>query len=274
MTAVDRRLTPATDRMAHHSLIGRIEGRRFTEGEARAVILPLVDLLSAPNGSRDRQLWLGDGFTVIDRDVGHVFGFAAKDGYCGWLPEAATGPAIVPTHWVASCGTHLYDAARVQARDLAALPMGARLVVTGHSGSFAETPLGFVPLTHLCALDDRPRDPVAVAEMFLGTPYLWGGNSRAGMDCSGLVQVAYLACGRPCPADSDLQLALGQPLGPRDPLQRGDLLFWKGHVAMITGPDLLIHANGHSMDVRHEPTDACIARIAAQGGGVIQRARP
>ena len=272
---MDRRLTPATDRMAHCSLIGQIKGRAFTEGEVRSVAEPLVDLLSARGGPRDRQLWLGDGFTVIDRDQGHAFGFAAKDGYCGWLPEAALGPPTTPTHWIASAASQLYDGPKVQARDIAALPMGAKMTVTGTTGAFAETPLGFVPMVHVRPLGDWNDDPVTVAEMFLGTPYLWGGNSHAGLDCSGLVQGAYLACGRSCPADSDLQRTLGQPLETGAPVQRGDLLFWKGHVAMVTGPDRLIHANAHSMTVAHEPAEACISRIAAQGGGpVMHRARP
>lgn len=272
---MDRRLTPATDRMAHHSLIGRIEGRTFIEGEALSVTLPMVDLLSAPGGPRDRQLWLGDGFTVIDRERGHAFGMAAKDGYCGWLPEAALAPATQPTHWVANVASHLYDAPKVQARDRAALPMGAKVTVTGATNAFAETPHGFVPLVHLLTMGQWRDDPATVAEMFLGTPYLWGGNSRAGLDCSGLVQGAHLACGRACPADSDLQLAMGQPLEPDTPLQRGDLVFWKGHVAMVTSPDRLIHANAHSMSVAHEPIAACIDRIAGQGGGpVLHRARP
>lgn len=272
---MDRRLTPATDRMAHRSLIGRIEGRAFTEGEVLSVTLPLVDLLAAPDANRDRQMWLGDGFTAIDRKHGHAFGFAHKDGYCGWLPEAALGTLIAPTHWVAATGSHLYDGPRVQARDIAALPMGARLAVTGQQAGFYETRAGFVPAAHVRALGEWFTDPVAVAEMYLGTPYLWGGNSRAGLDCSGLVQVAHLACGRACPADSDLQQSLGDPLTPTDHLQRGDLLFWQGHVAMIVDDRRLIHANAHSMNVAYELTNACIARIAAQGGGpVIQRRRP
>lgn len=272
---MDRRLTPATDRMAHRSLIGRIEGRAFTEGEASSVTLPLVDLLATPGGARDRQLWLGDGFTVIDRRADHAFGFAHKDGYCGWLPEAALGPPILATHWVAATGSHLYDGPRVQTRDIAALPMGARLSVTGATDTFAETPLGFVPAVHLRPIGQWHDDPVMVAGMFLGSPYLWGGNSRAGLDCSGLVQVAHLACGRACPADSDLQQSVGDALMPTVPLQRGDLLFWQGHVAMVVDEHRLIHANAHSMTVAHEPTDACMARIAVQGGGpVIARRRP
>jgi cell wall-associated NlpC family hydrolase len=270
---MDRRLTPATDRMAHHSLIGRIDGRAFTEGEDMAVAEPLADLLAEPGGARERQLWLGDGFTVIDRDRGHAFGFAAKDGYCGWLAEPALGPLTAPTHWVASTASHLYDAPKVQARDLAALPMGARLTVTSQSGNFAETPLGCVPWMHLRPLDQMYDDPVSVAEMFLGTPYLWGGNSRAGLDCSGLVQMAFLACGRPCPADSDLQQALGRPIDQGKDLQRGDLLFWKGHVAMVVDSQRLIHANAHAMAVTHERIAPCITRIAGQGGGPVLHCR-
>jgi cell wall-associated NlpC family hydrolase len=272
---MDRRLTPATDRLAHHSLIGRIEGRGFTEGECRSVILPLVDLQASRGGPRDRQLWLGDAFTVIDRRDGHAFGMASKDGYCGWLPEAALGDPGTPTHWVASIASNLYRGPKVQEPDLAALPMGASLAVTGHAGAFSQTPLGFVPTAHLRAIGDWYDDPVAVAETMLGTPYLWGGNSRLGLDCSGLVQLAHLACGRPCPADSDLQQVTGRALGAQDPLQRGDLLFWRGHVAMVVDATRLIHANAHSMTVAHEPTADAITRIAAQGGGpVTHRRRP
>ncbi len=272
---MDKRLTPATDRMAHYSLIGRIEGRAFTEGEVLAVAEPLVDLLAQPGGARERQLWLGDGFTVIDRARGHAFGFATKDGYCGWLPELALGQASLATHWVASTGSHLYDAPKVQARDQAALPMGARLRVTGQTGSFAETSLGYVPMVHLHRMGQMHGDPVTVAEMFLGAPYLWGGNSRAGLDCSGLVQLAFLACGRDCPADSDLQQALGLPIDQDERLQRGDLMFWKGHVALVVDSRRLIHANAHAMAVTHEQIAPCIARIAGHSGGeVLQRKRP
>lgn len=272
---MDRRLTPATPRAAHVSLQGRVPAERFVEGEPLRVILPLVDLLAGPGGARERQLWLGDGFTVIDRDQGHAFGFAQKDGYCGWLPEGALGTGPAPTHRVASLGTHAYAEPRVQARAQAALTMGAQVAVLAAGPAWASTPLGFVPAAHLRALEDPEPDPVAVAQRFLGTPYLWGGNSRGGLDCSGLVQVAYLACGRPCPADSDLQQAIGAPLAPDAALQRGDLLFWKGHVAMVEGKRRLIHANGHSMSVAEEGIAAAIRRIRAQGGGeVVARRRP
>jgi cell wall-associated NlpC family hydrolase len=152
--------------------------------------------------------------------------------------------------------------------------LGAQLAVTALHGKWAETSSGFVPACHLLPLGTHLTDPVSVAESMAGAPYLWGGNSRAGIDCSGLAQVAHLACGISCAGDSDLQKIIGQEIAADAVLRRGDLLFWKGHVALIVDADRLIHANGHSMSVAYENTEACIARILAQEGrGVTHRRR-
>jgi hypothetical protein len=270
---MDRRFWPATERFAHDSLRGKIEGVAFVAGEARQVAMPLVDLQRKPNGVRERQLLRGDRFTVIEDVGGWIFGFAERDGYCGWVRGGALFAPREVSHWVASCGTHIYAEPRVQAFS-DALPMRAGVKVIGMSGAFAEVEGGFVPAAHLRAMGDWLADPVAVAEMFVGTPYLWGGNSRAGIDCSGLVQAAWLACGRDCPADSDLQQGMGEALPEDAALRRGDLIFWKGHVALVVDETRLIHANGHSMDVRHEGIAEAVARITAQGGGpVVARRR-
>lgn len=270
---MDRRLTPATARVAHVSLRGRIEAPEWTEGQALRLSVPLADLLRAPGGARERQLLLGESFTVIDRQDGHAFGFAVKDGYCGWLPEAALADTAQPTHWVATPGTHLYPEPRVQAPEIAALSLGCRVSVLSLGPKWAETTQGFIPVPHLRALGDWRADPVAVAESLLGTPYLWGGNARAGIDCSGLVQVAHAACGIGLPGDSDLQEAAGTPLDEAAALQRGDLIFWKGHVAMIVDAARLIHANGQSMSVAYEDTAACIGRVLALEGQPVRARR-
>lgn len=261
---MDRRLTPATDRVAHVSLQGVIDGREFTIGQRHRIAVPLADLLAKPEGARERQLWLGEAFTVIDRAEGHAFGFAEKDGYCGWLPESALTADHPVTHWVATPGTHLYAVPRVQAHELAALPMGAEVQVLDQTTTFTQTPHGSVPTPHLLPLAQRLDDPVKVAEMFLHSPYLWGGNSRAGLDCSGLVQISHHACGIKMPGDADLQEQVGHSV--QDTPQRGDLMFWKGHVAMAVDDTTLIHANGHTMSVAYEGIDACIRRIEAADG--------
>lgn len=270
---MDSRTTPATARIAHASLRGKIDGVPVTDGKPLRVVQPLADLLKTPNGDRLRQLWLGEDFTVIDRDQGHAFGFAHKDGYRGWLLATALGEAPDPSHWVASPSTVLYPEPRTQSREVALLPMGARLRVSGQSGKFSETPLGFVPTCHLREIGDWHKDPVTVAEKFLHTPYLWGGNSRAGIDCSGLVQAAYLACGMRCAGDSDMQQDIGHLIAEADGLRRGDLLFWKGHVAIVADAQRLIHANGQTMSVAYENIADCIARILDQDGGYVTHRR-
>jgi cell wall-associated NlpC family hydrolase len=247
---MDRRLTPATLRIAHSSLKGVVDVPVYTDGTPMRVAQPVADLLRAPAGARERQL------------------------YCGWLPDAALSRGPAPTHWIASPGTHLYPEPKVQAPEICALSLGAQLAVTALHGKWAETSSGFVPACHLLPLGTHLTDPVSVAESMAGAPYLWGGNSRAGIDCSGLAQVAHLACGISCAGDSDLQKIIGQEIAADAVLRRGDLLFWKGHVALIVDADRLIHANGHSMSVAYENTEACIARILAQEGrGVTHRRR-
>jgi cell wall-associated NlpC family hydrolase len=266
---MDKRLTPFSGRMALASLRGEVAAA-FTDGEAAQVVLPLADLLDKPGGVRQRQLLMGTDVTLIDRDQGHVFLQSRRDGYCGWLREAAVGKGPEPTHWVVAPGSHLYSEPLVQAPETANLSLGARVAVTGSWGAWASTPQGYLPLCHLRPIGQWAPDPVAVAESLLGTPYLWGGNSRNGLDCSGLVQVALHATGRDCPGDSDLQMQLGRGLAPNEVLKRGDLVFWKGHVALVVAPDLLIHANGSTMSVAYEGIREAVARISKGGGGLVQ----
>lgn len=268
----DRRVTPCSGRVAHLSLRDAVD-LPLTEGEEAFVLVPIADLLASPAGARDRQLLLGDALTVIDRDLGYVFVQAAKDGYCGWLAEDSVGAGMAPTHWVASPATHLFLEPRVQAKELAALSVGARLTVTGLAGAWAKTPYGFVPSSHLRRIGEWAEDPVSVAESLVGTPYLWGGNTRAGLDCSGLVQIAMNAAGLACSGDSDLQQVLGSDLPHGALMRRGDIIFWKGHVAIVVDGDQLIHANAHTMSVAYERIAAAKARIAAAGGGAVVATR-
>lgn len=269
---MDRRQTPYSGRKALMSLQGQLDAE-FVEGEAFRVNRPVIDLLKSPHGARDRQLLWGDKLLVIDRDQGQAFVQAQKDGFCGWIDETGLQPDYVPTHWVAARASHLYSGPKVQAAEICALPLGAEVQVTGFEGNFAITPQGCIPKMHLRALADRPTDPVTVAESLLGTPYLWGGNSHAGIDCSGLAQVSLLACGIPAPGDSDQQQVLGRELPATEPLQRGDLLFWKGHIALVADDDLMIHANGHTMNVAYEGISEGIQRIIDQNGGPVTHRR-
>jgi cell wall-associated NlpC family hydrolase len=271
----DRRFLRATDRVAHESLQGRIAGREFVPGRAAQIAVPLVDLCATPDGPRDRQVLMGTPFTVLEERGGHAFGFEGAHGYCGWLPLAALGPARDATHWLAVPASHLYPAPDLKRREIAALSLGARLMVEGEDNGFARTAEGWVWQRHLRPIGDWLGDPVAVARGFLGTPYLWGGDGYAGLDCSGLVHAARVACALPCPPDSDLQRALpGADIAEGAELP-GDLVFWRGHVAMVSAPGVIVHANAHHMAVVEEPLAEAVERIEAAGSGpVLRRLRP
>lgn len=271
----DRRSIPANERVVHVSLAAQPAGRRVTEGERRRIRLPVVDLCAAPGGPRDKQMLFGHAFRLLEAREGWGFGFDEGDGYVGWLPLDALAPDVTPTHRVRARATHLYTAPDIKASEREALSFASELAVEGEEGAFcAISGGGFVPRAHLEPLAARAEDPIAIAEMFLGTPYLWGGNSAFGIDCSGLVQLALRAAGQPCPRDSDQQEeTVGRAIETREDLRGGDLVFWKGHVGMMADEATLIHANAHHMAVVREPLAEARARIVAAGGGPVTSCR-
>ncbi len=272
---MDRRLTPANGRVAAALLEGRVAADKYVQGWTQSVILPVVDLCAQPHGARDRQLLLGAPVTVFEDHEGICFVQSNSDGYVGYIPHHALGEPAVMTHRVATPATHAYASDDLKSSNRMHLSFGAQVEVLNERHKFFETTHGFIPKKHLRPLSQPFSDPVTIAQMHCGAPYLWGGNSILGIDCSGLVQVGLRACDIACPADSDLQLAdLGHNIAQDAPLQRGDLLFWKGHVGLMVDPDTLLHANAHQMAVTYEPVANAILRIAAQGDGdVISRRR-
>jgi len=268
----DRRLVPANGRVAAARLIGQVVADRFSEGTAQTVAVPVADLLAAPDGARDRQLVYGEGIITYDTRDGWAFVEARRDGYVGYVAASALRDHVQATHAVSVPASHLYPAPDIKRTEALRLSFGSRVRIVSAAGNFFETEQGlFLPKPHVRPANRPFADPATAAQLLFGVPYLWGGNSVWGIDCSGLVQAALLAAGFACPGDSDLQAAgAGQPLDPSAPMQRGDLVFWPGHVAMAVDGDTLIHANAHHMAVAYEPLAAATARI----GTPTTRRRP
>jgi len=267
----DPRNTPARTDLAAAHLKGQIDAPRYVTGQDRMVATSSAPMTSQadPEAGLSSQLLRGEVFTVydIDDDTGLAWGQAQRDGYVGWIPNFMLEPVEVTTHHVTTLMTHCYPEPDLKTRPFDMLPMLSAVTVVDQEGKWLELSTGgWVPGRHLSeALPGG--DWVAIAERFIGVPYLWGGKTASGIDCSGLIQVALHAAGLDCPRDSDMQAALGADVnGPR---QRGDLAFWKGHVGVLVDADTLLHANAFAMATALEPFELACDRIAAQGGGAL-----
>jgi cell wall-associated NlpC family hydrolase len=282
MRAFDPRLTPARADLAARALEGKVAAARYVDGRVCEVIDPQAPLRGepAPDAPLLTEALKGERVTIYDTNAeGWAWGQLASDGYVGWLPANALAPAgAPPTHKVTALRTLAFPGPSIKLQPIEALPLGARLAVTRVEGSMAVTRSGgYVPMPHLAPIESYEGDFVAVAERFLGVPYLWGGKTVLGLDCSGLVQVAVTACGISCPRDSDMQEhALGKPVSvgtDLSALRRGDLLFWKGHVAIVRDHASLVHANAFHMAVAIEPIAEAIARIRGFGNEISSMRR-
>ncbi|WP_342108500.1 C40 family peptidase [Methylobacterium sp. SI9] len=272
--ALDPRLTPARTDIADERLRGRVEAARFVAGSPRRVTAPAAPLrrAPAPQAGLDTEALLGDAVTLYDAAEGFAFVQLARDGYVGYLPADSLGPVgPEPTHRVTALRTFLYPEPDLKRPVLAHLSLGARLVVTGEADAYLETPGGYVFARHCAPVAEHEPDYAATAMRLVGTPYLWGGRTTLGLDCSGLAQLCLDMAGLPCPRDADMQeRALGQAL-PLDfaGLRRGDLVFWRGHMGLMLDGETLIHANGHHMAVAVEPLADAVTRIQAHSYGAV-----
>jgi len=272
----DPRLTPARPDLAAKYLEGKIAAARFVSGEEFEVVEALAPLREAASSDATllTQALKGERVTIYDRNgEGFAWGQLNSDGYVGWLPDRALAkPAAAPTHKITSLRTFAFPGPSIKLPPADTLVMGDLVTVVREDSAFAVTREGwYLPRQHVGGIDRYESDFVAVAERFAGTPYLWGGKSSFGIDCSGLVQLSLNAAGTGCPRDSDMQQdGLGRSLGPAESrkLQRGDLIFWKGHVAIARNADTIVHANAHHMATVIEDTRDAIARINAAGSEI------
>jgi cell wall-associated NlpC family hydrolase len=282
----DPRVTPARQDLAARHLAGVVEAQRYVEGKAHEIGASQAPVRSAPSHSASllTEALKGERMTVYDiSEDGWAWGQLAGDGYVGFVPAsalAASGPAA--THKVTALRTFVFPGPSIRLPPTETLSFGCQLVVTRVDGPFAMTASGgHVSVLHLAPIVSIETDFVAVAERFLGVPYLWGGKTSLGVDCSGLVQLALSACGIPCPRDTDMQEeALGRALArlhDLKQLRRGDLVFWKGHVAIVRDEATVVHANAsRHMAVAIEPIAEAIPRIRAIAGEItsVRRLTP
>lgn len=266
----DSRTTLILDGMAAQGLEGVVAAERFAATEARVCVAPAAGVHRAPERGAEQmdQLLYGEGFDVLRVEGGWAFGQARRDGYVGYveLPALADAGGALPSHRVSVLRTYAFADPSIKTRALGPYSLNALVAAGETEGRFVRDALGggWFVAAHLAPIGLFEADPVAVAERFLGAPYLWGGRGSLGLDCSGLVQQAFAACGVALPRDTDQQEAATREIA-RTELGRGDLVFWKGHVAMMLDAERIIHANAFHMMTAVEPLAGAIERIAAGG---------
>jgi cell wall-associated NlpC family hydrolase len=264
---IDRRVNAVRDDLADAALAGVVVAPRFANGVFSHCTAPAAMLHAAPD--RDSvalsQLLCGEGFVVFDLANGWAWGQCLHDGYVGWVSETALGPvASVVTHWIAAPVAPIFAAADIKARIIATLPLNARVAGSTAPDGFVAAAGGFVHARHIRVITDVAVDAVEIALGFVGTPYVWGGRTRDGIDCSGLTQAALRATGVFCPRDSDQQAAAFAVVDPAD-RRRGDFVVFAGHVGILANSDTLIHANAHWMTTLAEPLAVVADRVAPTG---------
>lgn len=267
----DPRVTLARSDLAARALEGLVPAKAYADTEAMVAAVAAAPLRRSPDpaGEQLDQLLFGELFDVLEVRDGFAWGQARRDGYVGFVETAALAPArAAPTHRVRAIRTYAFAEPSIKSRALGPYSINALATVEAREGRFAKAAgSGWFVEAHLAAIGaDFETDAAGVAERFLGAPYLWGGRESLGLDCSGLVQQALLACGRACPRDTDQQEAVFATVG-RGELRRGDLVFWRGHVAMMLDEARIIHANAHHMAVAIEPLSETVERVIGAGGG-------
>ncbi len=273
----DRRLTPVRADLADERLRGLVEAEHFTTGTLKRIVVPFASLHRHPSREApvDSQVIFGEGVTVYDEHEGWAWVQVRDDGYVGYLPTEAFGEAdFEPTHRVRAVRTFVYPGPNLKLPSRDYLPQNAKVTVMATEGDYAKLATGgWVYAPHLARLDAYETDYVTVAERFLHTPYLWGGKTSLGLDCSGLVQTALKAAGITAPRDSDMQeRALGTPVEVKPDLsglKRGDIVFWKGHVGLMVDEANFLHATGYGMAVIVEPLAVAEERIRTTSYGPI-----
>lgn len=274
---IDPRRNAFRPDLAAKYLEGKVEAQRFVEGMPAQVMRASVPLRKSPDYTRgfETEALYGETLTIYDEADGWAWVQLKRDQYVGYVAaDCLSRNVLTPTHRVQALGTFMYPEPDIKTPPLQHLPLNAVLSVRSTSEKFAELHNGgFVSLRHVALLARTGRDFVDIAERFIGTPYLWGGRTRIGIDCSGLVQTSLHAAGIPAPRDSDMQMAeLGASLPISDVderLDRGDLVFWPGHVGIMSDSIMMVHANAHHMAVVIEPLPEAVARIARGGAHII-----
>lgn len=261
---LDRRVNAVRQDIADVALAGTLFAPHYAAPMLRTCVAPSAMMRNAPQAAAEAvsQILAGEAFAVLDLAGGWAWGYSAQDHYVGYVEATALGDHSAPTHRIVVREALIFAAPSIKAAVVGTLPFGAG-VAGRETEAFLAVADGFIHLRHVLPIADiGNRDVVSIAELFLGTPYLWGGRGAGGIDCSGLVQIALAATGVRAPRDTDQQRSqIGSEIAEDGTLRRCDLIYFPGHVGLMVDDKRLLHANAHWMSTVIEPLADVVARL-------------
>lgn len=267
--SLEARNTLIREGVAVRGLEGRVRAGAYVDPTPMTLVVAAAGVYREPDLASEQmdQVLFGEAFDVLAEDAGFAFGQARRDGYVGYVRADVLTRRRTATHRVAAIRTYAFAEPNIKSQALGPFSINSLVTAEAREGRFVKAAGGgwFVE-EHLSPIGQFESDFVSVAERFLGAPYLWGGRESLGVDCSGLVQQGLFACGKACPRDTDQQQTIGHAVEPTA-LARGDLVFWKGHVAIMLDAERIIHANAYHMATAIEPLAVARARYVAAGVG-------
>ncbi|CAN5249998.1 C40 family peptidase [soil metagenome] len=261
---LDKRVHAARGDLADVSLAGVLFSAHYARAIEMSCVVAgaMVHEAGAAASVCVTQLLRGESFHVLDVTAEWAWGFCGHDGYVGYVRREALDKREILDHRVTALSAPVFAAPDIKSHILDFWPAGARFAGL-REDDFLTCAEGYVHHRHASPLDRLQSDWVAIAEEYLGQPYVWGGRGYGGLDCSGLVQVALGRCGMPIPRDTDLQReGIGNPIAEGDMLRRGDLVFFPGHVGIMADGERLLHANAFWMATVIEPMADVVARLS------------
>ena len=265
---LDARVNAVRPDLVDIALAGTVIAPRFAAGVAMSCGPSVAMLHAAPgdDAMATSALLPGENFIVFDLAHGWAWGQCVHDAYVGWVRATALCPAVTTTHRVTVATTVVFTAPDIKAGVAATLPLNARITVSEDdaSGDFVTALGGYIHRRHISPLATTSNDPARLALGFVGSPYVWGGRTRDGIDCSGLIQAVLIASGIKCPRDSDQQANAFPAIGNGD-RRRGDLIVFPGHIGILADAETMIHANAYWMATVVEPLADAAKRLTPTG---------